>query len=106
MTDDERFSLIHGFMTLRLPGFGAPNRVCPPDLVSGAGYVCGIPRGGVPSLRETNASLGVTNPFGARKNDTATALLAGLAMGATSIRTSHIVAAISWRRKHGHAAST
>ena len=83
MTDDERFSLVHGFMALRIPGLGDPNLVWPADVVSGAGYVRGIPRLGVPSLRETDASLGVTNPFGARKNDTATALPAGLALGAT-----------------------
>lgn len=83
MTDDERFSLIHGFMALRIPGFGDPNMVWPADVVPGAGYVPGIPRLGVPSLRETDASLGVTNPFGVRKDDTATALPAGLALGAT-----------------------
>lgn len=83
MTDDERFSLIHGFMALRIPGFGDPNLVWPTDVVPGAGYVRGIPRLGVPSLRETDASLGVTNPFGVRKGDTATALPAGLALGAT-----------------------
>ncbi len=83
MTDDERFSLIHGFMALRIPGLGDPNLVWPDDVVAGAGYVHGIPRLGVPSLRETDASLGVTNPFGVRKDDTATALPAGLALGAT-----------------------
>lgn len=83
MTDDERFSLIHGFMALRIPGLGDPNMVWPKDVVPGAGYVRGIPRLGVPSLRETDASLGVTNPFGVRKDDTATALPAGLALGAT-----------------------
>ncbi len=83
MTDDERFSLIHGFMALRIPGLGDPNLVWPDDVVAGAGYVRGIPRLGVPSLRETDASLGVTNPFGVRKDDTATALPAGLALGAT-----------------------
>jgi len=83
MTDDERFSLIHGFMALRIPGFGDPNLVWPDDVVPGAGYVPGVARLGVPSLRETDASLGVTNPFGIRKDDTATALPAGLALGAT-----------------------
>jgi beta-glucosidase len=83
MTDDERFSLIHGFMALRIPGLGDPDAVWPDDVVPGAGYVPGIPRLGVPSLRETDASLGVTNPFGIRKGDTATALPAGLALGAT-----------------------
>jgi beta-glucosidase len=83
MTDEERFSLIHGFMALRIPGLGDPDLVWPDDVVAGAGYIRGIPRLGVPSLRETDASLGVTNPFGVRKDDHATALPAGLALGAT-----------------------
>lgn len=83
MTDDERFVLIHGFMALRFSGFGDTNAKWPDDVVPGAGYVAGVPRLGVPSLRETDASLGVTNPFGVRAGDTATALPAGLALGAT-----------------------
>ena len=83
MTDDERFSLIHGFMALRIPGLGDPKMVWPDDVVPGAGYIRGVARLGVPSLRETDASLGVTNPFGVRKGDTATALPAGLALGAS-----------------------
>lgn len=83
MTDDERFSLIHGFMALRIPGLGDPKMVWPEDVVPGAGYVRGVARLGVPSLRETDASLGVTNPFGVRQGDTATALPAGLALGAS-----------------------
>ncbi len=81
MTDDERFSVIHGFMALRLPGLGANAAPWPADVVPGAGYIPGVPRLGVPSLRETDASLGVTNPFGVRKDDSATALPAGLALG-------------------------
>jgi beta-glucosidase len=83
MTDDERFSIIHGFMALKIPGFGDDKAPWPADVVPGAGYIPGVPRLGVPSLRETDASLGVTNPFGVRKDDTATALPAGLALGAT-----------------------
>ncbi len=83
MTDEERFTLLHGVMALplrleRLPG---PT----PDLggLPGAGYVAGIPRLAIPALHETDASLGITNPLGARKGDTATALPAGLALGAS-----------------------
>jgi beta-glucosidase len=47
-----------------------------------AGYVPGVPRLGVPALRMTDASLGVTNP-GYRPGDTATALPAALALGAS-----------------------
>jgi len=42
-----------------------------------------VPRLGIPALHETDASLGVTNPFGLRVNDTATALSAGPALGAS-----------------------
>ena len=33
----------------------------PADAIFGAGYVAGIPRLGIPSLRETDASLGIAN---------------------------------------------
>jgi beta-glucosidase len=81
MTDDERFSLIHGFMAL--PIGGVDSSTWPKDVIPAAGYIRGIPRLGVPALRETDASLGVTNPFGVRKGDSATAFPAGLAIGAT-----------------------
>jgi len=84
MTDDERFSLIHGFMALKPPGPGTANEApWPSDVVPGAGYVPGVPRLGVPALRETDASLGVTNPMGVRPGDTATALPSSLALGAS-----------------------
>lgn len=84
MTDEERFSVIHGFMPLKLPGIGDANaKPWPSDVVPGAGYIPGVPRLGVPSLRETDASLGVTNPFGIRPGDTATALPSSLALAAS-----------------------
>lgn len=84
MTDEERFAVIHGFMPLRLPGIAvADEKPWPADVVPGAGYVPGVPRLGVPSLRETDASLGVTNPFGIRPGDTATALPSSLALAAS-----------------------
>lgn len=81
MTDAERFALIHGVMALPFGSFATAPK--PKDAVFGAGYIPGVPRLGVPSLRETDASLGVTNPFGIRPNDSATALPAGIALGAT-----------------------
>ena len=80
MTDDERFSLLHGVMNLPFPGFDMSS--LPSDAVPGAGYVAGVPRLGVPSLRETDASLGVTNPDGVR-GDTATAFPSSLALAAS-----------------------
>lgn len=84
MTDEERFSLIHGFMALKIPGLGSKDDApWPNDVVPGAGYIRGVPRLGVPALRETDASLGVTNPMGVRPGDTATALPSSLALGAS-----------------------
>lgn len=83
MTDDERFSLIEGFMPLPFGRTTPKRETWPGDVVPGAGYVPGVPRIGVLSLRETDASLGVTNPFNVRPGDTATALPARIALGAT-----------------------
>ena len=81
MTDEERFTLLHGVMALPLKDRKGP----PLDLgnLPGAGYFPGIPRLGIPALHETDASLGVTNPMSVRSGDTATALACGLALGAS-----------------------
>jgi beta-glucosidase len=78
MREDERTVLTHGLWAIPL----FPGVVIPPEAVTGAGYVAGIPRLGVPALRETDASLGVSYVAGLRK-DGATALPSGMAMGAT-----------------------
>jgi beta-glucosidase len=83
MTDDERLALVSGFMPLPFGSNIPPRATWPKDVVPSAGYVFGVPRLGVASLRETDASLGVTNPFGIRPGDSATALPAGIALGAT-----------------------
>ncbi len=77
MTDDERTKLTLGIMPL--PMF--PTEI-PEDAIPGAGYIPGVPRLGVPALKETDASLGVTYVGGLRK-DGATALPSGMAMGST-----------------------
>ena len=79
MTDAERTTLTHGVMALPLFPGAAP---LPADAVPGAGYVAGIPRLKVPSLRETDASLGVSYVMGLRK-DGATALPSGMLLGST-----------------------
>lgn len=85
MTDDERIGLLHGFMPLPIGNLVTPEAraAWPKDVILGAGYVPGVPRLGVPALRETDASLGVTNPMDIRPGDNATALPAGLMLGAT-----------------------
>jgi beta-glucosidase len=50
--------------------------------VPGAGYIAGLPRLGVPALKETDASLGVAWVGGARKRG-ATALPSGIAQAAS-----------------------
>ena len=79
MSAEEKVVLTHGIMPLPL---GESTRPIPEDAVYGAGYVPGIPRLGIPALRETDASLGVAYVFGLRK-DGATALPSGLAQAAT-----------------------
>ncbi len=79
MRPGEKVILTHGIMPLPLgPDAPAP----PPEAIAGAGYVPGIPRLGVPALRESDASLGVAWVMGLRK-DGATALPSGLAMAST-----------------------
>ncbi|MEG3086992.1 beta-glucosidase family protein [Sphingomonas sp. PB4P5] len=52
-------------------------------MVPSAGHMPGVPRLGIPTLRESDASLGVANQIEQRKGDVATALPAGLATAAT-----------------------
>ena len=80
LTDDERFSLLASVMG-GSELFPFHDERFPSNVPKSAGYVPGIPRLGVPALRMTDASLGVTNP-GYRPDDTATAFPAGLALAA------------------------
>lgn len=79
MTPDEKVILTHGILPLPL---GPNPPVLPADAIPAAGYVAGIPRLGIPPLRETDASLGVSYVSGLRK-DGATALPSGVAMAAS-----------------------
>ena len=81
MTDEERFSLLVSVMGTN-PVLPVRDQRIPEDVPMSAGYVPGVPRLGVPPLLMSDASLGVTNP-GYRKGDTATALPAGIALGAS-----------------------
>ena len=76
MTLDEKIELLHGHAVPEM-------RVLPPDAIWSSGYVAGLPRLGIPPLRETDAGLGVTNPFGKRQDEGATALPSGLAQAST-----------------------
>jgi len=79
MTDVERFQLLHGIMPIAIPGLPP----IPPGLKSTAGFVGGIPRLGIPDIYESDASLGVVNPFQSRKGDISTALPSSLLLAAT-----------------------
>jgi beta-glucosidase len=81
MTDEERFALLVSVMGTNFVISERDERI-PPGVPMSAGYVPGVPRLGVPALLMSDASLGVTNQ-GYREGDTATALPAGLALGAT-----------------------
>jgi beta-glucosidase len=81
MTDEERFSLLVSVMGANQVIAERDARI-PEATPMSAGYVPGVPRLGVPALLMSDASLGVTNP-GYRPGDTATALPAGIALGAS-----------------------
>jgi len=81
MSDEERFSLLVSVMGAN-PVTPVRDKRIPQGVPMSAGYVPGVPRLGVPALLMSDASLGVTNP-GYREGDTATALPAGLALGAS-----------------------
>jgi len=83
MSLDEKIRLLHGIMPIDFGGSTADKKEFPAESIPGAGYIPGIAHLGIPALLETDASLGVTNPLGARPGDVATALPAGLALGAT-----------------------
>jgi beta-glucosidase len=88
LTPDARADLVIGKMTndekLRLV-VGTSERP-EGDVIGAAGYVGGVPRLGIPSLKETNAELGVAIPLQEDKiqpEDEATALPSGLASAAS-----------------------
>src|SRR3546814_15496187 len=68
MTDAERFSLLHGFMPIPIGPYANPELQpkWPADVISGAGYVPGIARLRVPSLREPDPRQTGRAPVGDR----------------------------------------
>ena len=77
MTLDEKIALVHGLFPPMADG-KTPNALIP-----SAGHIDGIPKLGVPLIRESDASLGVANQVEQRKGDVATALPSGLATAAS-----------------------
>lgn len=79
MRGDERTQLLWGIM----PIFNAGGSAKPePGSIAGAGYVPGIDRLGIPALRETDGSLGVSYLLGLR-GDYSTAMPSGPAMASS-----------------------
>ncbi|MBE2992599.1 glycoside hydrolase family 3 protein [Sphingomonas sp. CFBP 13603] len=76
MTRAEKLLYVHGIF----PPMAKPMTS---DMIPSAGYVPGVPRLGIPTLRESDASLGVANQVEQRKGDVATALPASLATAAS-----------------------
>jgi beta-glucosidase len=76
MTTAEKLRYVFGY-------FPPMSKDKPTDMIPSAGYVPGVPRLGIPTLRESDASLGVANQIEQRKGDTATALPASLALAAS-----------------------
>ena len=76
LTLDEKISLLHG----HTPQLWKER---PADFIFTSGYVASVPRLGVPALRETDAGLGVTHPYGEDKGAGSTVLPSGLATAAT-----------------------
>ena len=77
MTIDEKIALLHGLFPPMAAGKTSE------ELVPSAGHFDGIARLGVPTVRESDASLGVANQVEQRRGDVATALPASLATAAT-----------------------
>jgi beta-glucosidase len=76
MTLDEKIRYLHGL-------FPPMTKTVLADMIPSAGYVPGVPRLKIPTLRQTDASLGVANQVEQRKGDVATALPSGLALAST-----------------------
>ncbi len=77
MTLEEKIALVHGLFPPMAAG-KSPN-----PLIPSAGHIDGVPRLGVPLVRESDASLGVANQVEQRKGDVATALPSSLATAAS-----------------------
>lgn len=77
LTLDEKITLVHGLFPPRAQGKTTS------ELIQSAGHIDGVPRLGIPLVRETDASLGVANQVEQRKGDVATALPSSLATAAS-----------------------
>ncbi|WP_260928126.1 beta-glucosidase family protein [Novosphingobium sp. 9] len=79
MSQDEKLQMVRTWF----PPLAKGKPGAPDDLIPSAGEMVGIPRLGIPTLRESDASLGVANQVNQRPGDTATALPSSLATAAS-----------------------
>ena len=77
LTLDEKIALVHGLFPPHAAGKTTN------ELIPSAGHIDGLPRLGIPLVRESDASLGVANQVEQRKGDVATALPSSLATAAS-----------------------
>jgi len=77
MTFEEKLRLLHGLFPPMAKGKTRE------ELIPSAGHIDGVPRLGIPTLRESDASLGVANQVEQRRGDVATALPSSLATAAS-----------------------
>jgi len=83
MTDDERFSLLVSILGNVAGGTLPPDERVAHVENQSAGWTPGIPRLGIPDLKSSDASMGITNP-GYRPNDPgATAFPASIVVGSS-----------------------
>jgi beta-glucosidase len=84
LTDEERFLLILGLFGQHPRMTPVRDARIPEGTTMSAGYTPGVARLDVPALRMSDASMGVTNPgYIGREGDTATAMPACIALGAS-----------------------
>ncbi len=84
MTRNEELTLVRGYFGVNYPWLPKSySEEIRKALPGSAGYVPGIPRLGIPELRESDASLGVANGDHMRPGDTAAALPSSLLTAAT-----------------------
>ena len=77
MTIEEKIALVHGLFPPMAKGKTTN------ELIPSAGHIDGVPRLGIPVVRESDASLGVANQVEQRRGDVATALPSSLATAAS-----------------------
>jgi beta-glucosidase len=78
MTDDEKFAWLSGPMAIPVGKTKIPE-----GAIGSAGFYPGIPRLNIPSIQQSDASLGVSALGGIRPGEEATALPANLLLGST-----------------------